>query len=313
MKKQAAVLLFFVLYNGVLFAQSTFIPNKQLAKPGINWIKITWYNLLPGTTQPDKSKVPDIYMHPNQLLQYNKEGRLMSSMDYQRGSDEASGPTLHCYWDGTHLKKEVQENDQYEAIYTTTYTYDAAGNEIKNETKRGPGDKFGITANEFVESTWVNGQLSKTVYKNYEGVIEKATTFTYDAKGNKIKEAYAPVFLYAAKIFTYDAKGNKVTDTYLDKEGKPSSEWAYEYDKKGNLVKRIYTHYYKGVKESAEIALLTYDDNGSMTSDVVTKDGKTTSDQSWKHSYDAKGNRIQTIHFKNGKAEVVEVLQLTYY
>lgn len=312
MKKITAAVLIFISATGVLYSQSV-LTAKKLAQPGINWIKITWYKPLAGTQQPDKSQVPDIYMRPNQLLQYNKEGRLMSAMDYQRGSDEASGSTLHYYWDGANLKKEVQENDQYEAIYTTTYTYDASGNEIKNETLRGPGDKLGITTNGTVENTWVNGKLNKTIHKNNQGAIQKSTTFSYDAKGLKSREDYTPVFLYSAKTFLYDAKGNLVNETYLDKEGKPSSEWIYEYDKMNRMVTRSYSEYYQGVKQSTEVTVMTYDANGGRTSEVTTKEGKVTSDYKWQHTYDAKGNRVQTVHFKKGKVEVIEVLKLTYY
>lgn len=312
MKKTIVAVLILISTAGFLYSQSVW-PDKKLAKPGINWIKITWYKPLAGTQEPDKSQVPDIYMRPNQLLQYNKEGRLMSAMDYQRGSDELSGPTLHYYWDGANLKKEVQENDQYEAIYTTIYSYDAAGNEIKNVTQRGPGDKFGITANGTVENTWVNGKLYKTVLRNYELVIAGFTTFSYDAKGLKTREDYSPLSLYSAQTFLYDTKGNLVNQTYLDKESKPSAEWLYEYDQMNRIVTRSYSEYNKGVKQSTEVTVMTYDANGGRTSEVTTKDGKITSEYKWQHTYDAKGNRIQTVHFKKGKVDVIEVLKLTYY
>ena len=81
MKKLAALLLYFSFCNSVLLAQSFIIPNIQLAKPGISRIKITWYNPLPGTTEPDKSKVPDIYMWPGQLMKYKQDGRLILASD----------------------------------------------------------------------------------------------------------------------------------------------------------------------------------------------------------------------------------------
>jgi hypothetical protein len=50
--------------------------EKQGFKNGVHWVKRTWYLPLKGSTEPDKSKIPDIYLRPNQLMEFTKEGKL---------------------------------------------------------------------------------------------------------------------------------------------------------------------------------------------------------------------------------------------
>ncbi|MGC4104094.1 hypothetical protein [Ferruginibacter sp.] len=297
----------------LLLPMLTAQPVAKKVKPGIHWVKITWYKPLPGSQQPDKSKVPDIYLHPNQLIEYNKDGDLMSAMDYQRGSDENSGPTLHYYWENKKLKKEVQENDKYEALYTVTHSYDALGFQTKEETKSGPADKFHITSNEYTEYTWEAGMLSKETRRDEKGALQSEVTYTYDIKGRKAKEVYYPVGLYAAKTFSYDNKGNLITESYLDKNGKISSEWVREFNADGKEIKVTLSSYYNGTKQSTETTVKTYDQHGECTQQTITRDGAAATTYAWKYTYDEKGSIIQAVHLKNSTVEYVEVRKITYY
>jgi hypothetical protein len=313
MKHYLLLLLCCIFISISLTAQ---LPGKDLQTntKGVHWIERKWYKPLPGSEKPDTGKAADISLPANQLIEYNKNGNLMASMDFERGTYDVSGPTMRYYWDGgTRLKKEVFENEKYEAVYTTSYSYDAAGKEIKIETQRGPGDRMGITANEYTESTWTGGRLAKETYRDEKGALQKEITYTYNTAGLKTREDYYPVFLYSAKTFTYDDKGNMLTETRLDKAGKLSYILSYEYNSRGKLAKNSSVSYYNGVKQVDETEAYTYDAYGGCINKLITKGGKTVSNYSWKHTYDAKGSRVQTVHVQDGKTISVEVLELRYY
>ena len=64
------------LLISLTFPSMALPPEEEPAKNGVHWAKINYYKPLPGTMEPDPSKLPDIYMSPNQLIEYNKEGLL---------------------------------------------------------------------------------------------------------------------------------------------------------------------------------------------------------------------------------------------
>ena len=263
--------------------------DKQGLKSGVHWVKRTWYNPLNGTAEPDKAKIPDIYMRPNQLIEYGKDGKLRSVMDYARGTDDMSGPTERYYWKDGRLQRKVRENDAYEAITSTAYTYGTDGNEIKSETKPGPGDKTGLMAAmaSTTESTWNGSRLTTLVTRDRNGKVG-STTYTYDTSGRKTKEVYDPVSLYSARTYEYDQKGNLIKDTYLDKEGKPSTIWTFDYNAAGKPLKRVMSHFYQGKKDREEITTYSYNSQGDTTSQKTVSDGKATYDYGWQHKYDEK-------------------------
>ena len=96
-----------------------------------------------------------------------------------------------------------------------------------------------------------------------------------------------------------------------EKQGKQVD--TFEYNGAGEPVKTTRTSCSKGEKKSVEETTKTYDAHGGCTGEVTTRDGKPFRDCSWKHSYDDQGNRVRTVHLKDGKAEMVEVIALTYY
>lgn len=210
-----------ILLLSLLVPSAVSLHAQAPTQKALHWVKTTFYHARPGSLEPDTSKIPEIYLHPNTLVEYREDGAVRSSMDYKRGTDDANGLTLHRYWDGPRLKKEVQENDGCEVVYTTTYAYDAAGHEIKRETTRGPGDKFGVISNESTESIWTDGKPTKEVRKDSKGEVQAGTSHTCDATGRMTRKDFHPISRYSAETFRYDSKGNVLTDTWLDKEGKP--------------------------------------------------------------------------------------------
>lgn len=314
--------IFFFLFSALLCGgaiHAQIEPGTDVEKwgfkPGVQWVKRTWYNPLNGTTEPDKSAIPSIYLRPNQLIEFNKEGKLKSLTEFQAGTDDETSITKNYIWKDGRLARMSHENANYEVVYATSYTYDASGNEIKGETKAGAGDKMGIFAGmaSTDESSWSGGRRSFLITRDRDGIIQKRINFTYDAKGRVTTEDYTPVGLYSARTYEYDANGNVTKEAYLDKEGKPSTVWTYAYNPAGKRSKRVMAHFTAGKKDKEELTTYTYNAQGDMTSEKTVSDGKTTWDYRWEHKYDARGTRIETAHIKAGKLEYIETLKILYH
>ena len=287
---------------------------EQGLKQNVHWVKRTWYKPIKNgeAWAADKSSVPNIYLRPNQLIEYSKEGKMKAVMDYLPGTVDQSGPTRRYVWEGKKLKSEAFENAGYVLMNSATYTYDPEGHETRKETRRGPGDQFGFTQNNSLESVWKGSLLTKQTLRDEKGALLNETSFTYDANGRKVREDYYPVSFYSGKTFEYDAKGNLIKETDLDKSGQPNMVRTYVYNSSNRIVKSTMTAYSKGIKTEERLITTTWNSQGDKTGEVHN-DGKKTISYGWQHSYDSKGNRIQTVHLKDGVAIEVEVLELRYY
>ena len=285
--------------------------QKQGLKGGVHWVKRTWYHPKPGTAEADKNSISQDIMRRSQLIEYTKDGKLRGVMDYAPGTNEGSGSEETLVYSAGRLVKRTQFAGDNE-IFTTTYTYDADGNEIKAEVKAGAGMLGGMDHTD--ESTWRAGRRATLTTRGADGRLINTTTFTYDAAGRLVREDYTPVGLYAARTYEYDGKGHLIKDTYLDKTGQPSTIWTFENNAAGKPVKRIMKHFYQGEQDREEITTYAYSSQGDLSAQKTVRDNsKVTDDRAWQHTYDAKGNRIQTVHIWNGKPQMVEVLELRYY
>ncbi len=302
-----------LLLISLTFPAMALPPEEEPAKNGVHWAKINYYKPLPGTMEPDTSSLPASSIFPNRLFEYNKEGWLMSNTEFKGGTDDVTNFTIRFFRDGPRPKKKVVENSKFDEVYATTFTYDAEGHEVSQQTKSGPGDNLHLGTDGSTESTWTGGRLVKVIRKNAKGAVEFEISYTYDGEGKKVREGYSPAGLYTGKSFAWDGKGNVSEETTYDKAGKPSSTFAFTYDSAGRVLKQTLTSLFEGKVQTVEITDNTYDPQGGRTSSIRTKDGKVTSSLSWKHTYDKKGSRIQTVHLKDGKPLHVEVRKLTYY
>ena len=127
----------------------------------------------------------------------------------------------------------------------TTYTYDS---NHKLLIQRNSVDYYGKVATTNYEYD-SNNRLIRTVLVEEDG-SEEITTFTYDAKGNLIKEysrltneRYSEDFPYETIIeYTYDSNGRVLTDTWTFDDGDQSVR-KYYYDAKGFLKKEVSEKY----------------------------------------------------------------------
>jgi hypothetical protein len=155
--------------------QMSLEAEKEGFRNGVQWVRRTWYNPINGTTEPDMSTVPNIYLRPNQLIEWSKEGKLKSVTEFVGGTDDKSLSTERYIWKDGRLIRKTHENADYELLYATSYTYDADGHEIKAETMPGPGDKMGFFAGmaSTDESTWSGGRLTTMTTRGRDAIIKK--------------------------------------------------------------------------------------------------------------------------------------------
>ena len=312
MKKFIILLLVCTGFSIVSRAQLLNVKEEKPNTTGLHFIERFDYLPLPGTETADKTKLATESYKTNQIIEYNEAGRIMSVMDYERGSKDVTNSTKRFYWEGRKLLKEVQENAAGEEVYTVSYTYNAAGNEMKSVTKSGPAGQMAFIENESTESIYTDGKLTKFIRRNDKDEFRNSRTYTYDSKGMVIKEEYTNQYNTAVKTFAWDSKGNKIKEADLDKDGNPKYVWERQYDQAGRMTKSIGTEYYQGKKQGERIMTITYDSHGAITNQVDADNG-TTNIYSYKHTYDARGNLLQTVSLKNGKVEDVEVRNLLYY
>ncbi len=312
MKRSIFLFLVSTTFSIVLPAQLIHVKEEKPNTTGLHFIEKFTYLPLPGTELPDKNKLATESYRSNQIIEYNEAGRIMSVMDYEKGSKDLANSTDRYYWQGRKLMKEVTENAAGDAVSTTTYIFNAAGNEMKSVTTSGPADKMHFVANESTETIWMEGRITKIIRRNEKDVFKNSRTYTYDNKGMIIKEEYTDQYNTKVKTFAWDAKGNKIKETDLDQEGKPSYTWERVYDQAGRVIKSTGTDYYQGKKQGLRIVTTTYDTHDGITSETDTDNGKTNT-YTFKHTYDDKANLIQTVSIKNGKVEDIEVRKLLYY
>jgi len=294
----------------VLFAQA---PPSLDAKAdgyraGVHWVKRVWYAPAGGSNEPDRTSAAKITSRTNQLIEYDKDGRLRTFTTFLPGSDDREATTERYLWKDGRLARRTLENVSYEVIQTTVYTYDAQGRESRRETAPGPGDKMGFAVYEQVESTWEGDRLVKTVHRNKSGGVIKEVVYTHDAQGRVVREDYKPAGLYSAVTYTYDAQGRKTGETFLNKAGEPARVNTIVYGSVGKPIKRTSTAYYNGQKTEEEVTLTTYGDRGDPKSQQTKKNGQVTAEYRWENSYDLRGDRVQIAHIVRGVPELIETV-----
>lgn len=203
------------------------------------------------------------------LVTYNENKEVISTWKYTYNAannlvegnysdDNVSRKISHTYNDKNQLiasKEYVNEK----LVKETTYTYDAAGNEI------------GMAAS-FVESKGKSrsehayddkGYLRETNIYDEKDVLQLKQLYTYNEAGQEVQQSIftgdnAPSYKRKSE---YDAKGNKTKDAAFTGDGvvNPSDtyKYKYEYDENGNWTSQIRSNY-NGVADQFIEQKITY-------------------------------------------------------
>lgn len=109
--------------------------------------------------------------------------------------------------------------------------------------------------------------------EDIEGNLLQQLTYTYDEKGDSIREEYVePDYGYVFDIeYQYNDKGLLIKKSGKYDDG-GSESWEYTYDANGNMIKLVYTDY----DGSVYVYEYTYDDKGNVLKEILTsEDGVT--------------------------------------
>lgn len=132
-------------------------------------------------------------------------------------------------------------------LETTTYTYDASGNQATVKTVC-PTEKSPYLVNTYqvntTETTWSGTVITKTMYRGGDtsGSVYTKTVITLNANGDIVSEITNPYYGsgYSAWEYTYDSN-RRMTSAMLysgtsEAAKKPGYTYTYTYDANGNIA-----------------------------------------------------------------------------
>ena len=159
----------------------------------------------------------------------------------------------------------------------TNYMYDEDGRLIQESYGSG-----------YVDYTY-NSEGYLVLKKESNG---NTTSYTYDAKGNKLTEVYEHGDVVSDYTYTYDDKGNVIKEVWKTNEEfeSPSSitsiTQTYSYDDKGNRL----SYTYEDDIGNTSTSTTTYDDHNNPITRSYTDGGVATQNLTYEYVYDDRGN-----------------------
>jgi RHS repeat-associated protein len=167
-------------------------------------------------------------------------------------------------------------------VGTTTHDYDAAGRQTHLLQKNGSGTTL-------AEYTYTYDAAGRMTAKDENGTT---TSYSYDADGELTADG--------ATTYSYDATGNRTNTGYTTAAGNQTTSdgvWSLTYDGDGNVTKRS-----KGALSDTWV--YTYDNRNQMVSAAYSATNGGTVTQRVTYVYDAFGNRIEEDYW-NGSTTTV--------
>ena len=217
---------------------------------------------------------------------YNQQGKLLKKTDVSDGDGYQNKTVIQNTYDKKgRLTKTVCK--EYGSVYTSIYSYDKHGNEIKcvNKTVDSDGARFTST-----------------------------TVKTYDKKNRLIESVYSSEYSTETKTYTYNKAGKvvKETDETVDNDGDRTKDTTtYTYDKAGNMIKMANVSYSSYTGTRKHTITDEYNDKGQLvkSTDVHKSDGGTDR-ETYEYTYDAKGNNVKGVvksFYADGSTEAIYI------
>ena len=231
---------------------------------------------------------------------FNKQGKLVSETDVYVGEGYTEKTAQKLTYDKKgNLTKEIYYFD--DNVSTTIYTYNQAGNPIKEVCTISYEDNTSTTTSK-VYTYDKNGNKIKEVSYGYDCVA--TTTYTYDGKGQLTKESEISVYEDNSKYtnvttYAYDKNGNEIKraqKTTSPGDGSSSHTVTSVYNDKGQLVKCTDVSTY-GSSTTREVIVYTYDKNGNKIKEVDKQSfpDNTKATMTTTSTYDADGHVIKEV------------------
>ncbi|GGD32909.1 hypothetical protein [Flavobacterium orientale] len=230
----------------------------------------------------------ETYSEYDFVLEFNQKGQLIREKKFN------STGALHeeTIYDG---KNQIVDYIQYmnNAVFLTTkHTRDDKGNTIIITRRNPDGSQYDKIVQTFIDSKLVQ----KRNFDANERLMSKIS-FTYDEKGNLIKESYYKNTERITNYITYeyDDTNKKLSESYFDSQNNNVSNTKYEY--LGDLLVKVESYLPNGELQYSEMKM--YDDNNNLTyNKVIDNSIKQVSEE--KIGYDSQKNIVSHEFIQNG-------------
>lgn len=178
-------------------------------------------------------------------------------------------------------------------FYKTTYSYDVSNRLIEQIRTRTAGLGNWETSRE-VWTYDINDNLTENVVY-LDGIEYRKYTYQYDSNNNMSQEIFYREGIEAVRVnYNYDDNDNLIETIRTNPEDSPYTEYTYEYDSDGKLIKRtrygsdyfMWSQTYKYDANGYEIEVITKDGGGNITNTKITE-------------YNTKGNITSRVNYNS--------------
>jgi hypothetical protein len=140
------------------------------------------------------------------------------------------------------------------------------------------------------------GRGVKTYYYDAKGNLTNTGLSVYDDKGRCVQRTQINPngSINHYQSFAYDDHGNRVSESHRNPDGSPRGSMVRVYDSKGNEIETSYFNASGELEYKTESA---FDEHGTRTLLVTTRQGKRTLMMKRKYSYDNRGNYTELVEY----------------
>lgn len=223
------------------------------------------------------------------IYNYNKNQKKVEANWINISTNDTMSNILYEYDDKGNLITELDAIlIVFESFTKFSYKYDSNNHLVEKDIFNAYYD--------YLDSKWkykndkYGNMIEASVYDylyNKEGKLLGIYKYKYDNKKNLIEEEdlTSNGELYRKNVYKYDDKGNRIEYNSYESDGSLSFKHVYKYDDKGNLIdKRRYE-----------------------------SDSKLDGINSYKYTYDKKGNWIKKISYYNEKPTYIQERKIEYF
>ncbi|TXI84098.1 MAG: hypothetical protein E6Q38_02435 [Crocinitomicaceae bacterium] len=193
---------------------------------------------------------------------FNENGYITEETNDYDVDDSIDSRSIYSYDSSNKLVSIKTYHDDTTFVSVSTFLYDSIGNRIQENIENVQESEKGHNANYYYRFDEKGNCIEMRGY-NSKGILFTTYSYRYDSLGHQLEENWleANGDLICQTFYTYDSKGNKIeeqrkysssdsiytTNYSYNKEGTLIKEISgnstvnYQLDKKGNMVRLVYT------------------------------------------------------------------------
>ena len=297
------------------FAQTPPVNLSNFGLKGkVKVIHIRCFSAQIANGQPQKGEslqdVSDPFADPTEIsgkLEFDKEGKLYKHTCYDQYGNPYS-ETEYVYDHDHRLARLVMRNQEAETTLIFEYDYNEKG-QLATELRK----SFGMTVDSLTYLYDESGNLKIKEHFDRTGLLRSKSVQSYDPNGRmiEVEEFLGDRRKLRHLKYVYDDQGRKKMELIIDQSGQVGTSLLYNYDKKGNIIRR---ENYIGETKKISTEEYKYDKYNNCTSQtLLTAEGTINKEHLFVFIYDRKGNWTKKmIYTANICVSMVET-EVTYY